>query len=402
MSFGRLPYNNDGHTTVRKKPGAAVFLTFATLTSLIATSAFAQAPRSPTPKSVDAPVRTTVVAKGLEHPWGLAFLPDGRMLVTERPGLLRIVDKKGKLSEPLEGVPKVLARGQGGLLDVAVSPQFASDRLVYLSYSEPGNGGAGTAVARGTLAQDGGSLENLKVIWRQVPKVNSPNHWGSRLVFAPDGTLFVTTGDRFTHRDKVQDLSTTIGKVVRINADGSAPKDNPFSGREGARPEIWSYGHRNAQAAALHPQTGQLWTIEHGARGGDELNHPEAGKNYGWPVITYGIDYSGQKIGEGAGKAGMEQPVYWWDPVIAPSGAVFYTGDAFPNWKGDLFIGSLKPGALVRLDLENGRVAGEERYLGKLGERIRDVRQGPDGLLYLLTDSDDGQVLRVEPAAAGR
>jgi glucose/arabinose dehydrogenase len=353
-----------------------------------------EAQRSPTPESIAAPVRVETVARGLEHPWGLAFLPDGRMLVTERPGRLRIVSREGGLSEPLSGVPRVFAQGQGGLLDVAESPQFAQDRLVFLSFSEPGEGGAGTAVARARLG-DGG-LESTRVIWRQRPKVDGQNHWGSRLVFRRDGTLFVTLGDRFAYRERAQDLSTTLGKVVRIQADGSVPSDNPFAGRPGALPEIWSYGHRNVQSAALDPE-GRLWTVEHGARGGDELNHPEAGKNYGWPVITYGVDYSGAKIGEGTAKAGMEQPVYYWDPVIAPSGMAFYTGDRYPKWKGSLFIGSLNPGLLTRLELRAGRVAREERYLADLNERIRVVRQGPDGLLYLLTDSDEGRLLRLVP-----
>ncbi len=357
-----------------------------------------QAPRSPRPKPVKAAVGVETVASGLEHPWALAFLPDGRMLVTERPGRLRIVERDGRVSEPLAGVPRVVARGQGGLLDVALDPRFADNRLVYLSYAEPGTGGAaGTAVARGRLGE--GRLEDVRVIYQQQPKVRGSGHFGSRLVFARDGTLFVTQGDRFAHRDGAQDLSIGIGKIVRIKPDGSVPRDNPFAGRAGARPEIWSYGHRNVQSAALHPQTGQLWTVEHGARGGDELNRPEAGKNYGWPVITYGVDYSGATIGEGTAKPGMEQPVYYWDPVIAPSGMTFYTGDAFPDWKGSIFIGSLDPGLLVRLTLEDGRVAREERYLGDLGERIRDVRQGPDGLLYLLTDSSVGRILRVRPAA---
>jgi glucose/arabinose dehydrogenase len=318
------------------------------------------------------------------------------MLVTERPGRLRIVDR-GRASEPLGGVPPVAARGQGGLLDIALDPRFAENRLVYLSYAEPGpSGTAGTAVARGRLGE--GRLDGVQVIYRQRPKVQGPNHFGSRLVFARDGTLFVTQGDRFTYRDGAQDLSVDFGKIMRINPDGSVPADNPFVGRPNARPEIWSYGHRNVQAAALDPRTGQLWTVEHGARGGDELNHPEAGKNYGWPVITYGIDYSGAKIGEGTARPGMEQPVYYWDPVIAPSGMTFYTGDAFPGWKGSALVGSLRPGLLVRLTLENGRVTREERYLGDLGERIRNVRQGPDGLLYLLTDSSDGRILQVKPA----
>jgi aldose sugar dehydrogenase len=356
-----------------------------------------EAPRSPTPAPVAAPVRVHTIARGLEHPWGLAFLPDGRMLVTERAGRLRLVGPDGHAFEPLAGVPPVAARGQGGLLDVALDPRFAETRLIYLSYAEPGDGGAaGTAVARGRLDAD--RLQDVRVIYQQQPKVAGGNHFGSRLVFARDGTLFVTQGDRFAYRDKAQDLSTGLGKIVRIHPDGGIPRDNPFVGRAGVRPEIWSFGHRNVQAAALHPQTGQLWTVEHGARGGDELNHPEAGKNYGWPVITYGVDYSGAKIGEGTAKPGMEQPVYYWDPVIAPSGMEFYTGDAYPGWKGSVFVGSLRPGLLVRLSLENGRVTREERYLGDLGARIRDVQQGPDGLLYLLTDARDGQLLRLEPA----
>jgi aldose sugar dehydrogenase len=333
------------------------------------------------------------VARGLERPWGLAFLPDGRLLVTERPGRLRIVTGGG-LSAPLAGVPAVFARGQGGLLDVALSPSFAQDRLVYLSFAEPGEGGAGTAVARGRLGP--GGLEGTQVIWRQQPKVEGPNHWGSRLVFRPDGTLFVTLGERFAYRERAQDLSTTLGKVVRVNPDGSIPRDNPFVGRAGVRPEIWSYGHRNVQAATLDAQ-GRLWTVEHGAMGGDELNHPEPGKNYGWPVITYGLDYSGARIGIGTAKAGMEQPVYYWDPVIAPSGATFYTGSAFPEWRGDLLVGSLRPGGLVRLRLAHDRVVLEERYLAELDERIRDVRQGPDGGLYLLTDETRGRIFRLEP-----
>ena len=357
----------------------------------------AQAPRSPTPVPVNGAVRVQTVAQGLEHPWALAFLPDGRMLVTERPGRVRLVERDGRLSEPLASVPRVQASGQGGLLDAALDPRFADNRLVYLAYAEPGEGRrAGTAVARGRLGE--GRLEDVQVVYRQQPKVEGANHFGSRLVFARDGTLFITQGDRFTYRDGAQDLSVGFGKIVRINPDGSVPRDNPFVDRAGARPEIWSYGHRNIQSAALHPQTGQLWTVEHGARGGDELNRPEAGKNYGWPIITYGVDYSGARIGEGTAKPGMEQPIYYWDPVIAPSGMVFYTGAAFPDWQGSILIGSLRPGLLVRLTLEDGRVTGEERYLSDLGERIRDVRQGPDGLVYLLTDSRDGRLLRVLPA----
>ncbi|HEY6363337.1 MAG TPA: PQQ-dependent sugar dehydrogenase [Candidatus Binatia bacterium] len=357
----------------------------------------AQAPRSPTPASVKGVVDVQTIAKGFEHPWSLAFLPDKRMLVTERPGRLRVVEPDGRVSEPLTGVPQVYASGQGGLLDVALSPAFDKDRLVYLSFAESGEGGAGTAVAYGRLSERG--LENTQVIWRQQPKVSGSNHWGSRIVFRPDGTLFVTLGERFYHSERAQDLSATIGKVVRINPDGSAPPDNPFVNRAGVRPEIWSYGHRNVQAAALHPETGQLWTVEHGARGGDELNHPEAGKNYGWPVISYGTHYSFLKIGEGTAKPGMEQPVYYWDPVIAPSGMVVYTGDLFAGWKNNFLVGSLTPGGLVRLVMKDGKVAQEERYLGDLRERIRDVRQASDGSLYLLTDARNGQILRIIPAA---
>ena len=397
MSPSSLPHRP---SRARSLPAPTLVTLIAVATLALASIAVApiavaqEAPRSPTPKPLRLNARVTDVARGLDHPWGLEFLPDGRMIVTERPGRLRLIGRDGKVSEPLSGVPEVYARGQGGLLDVELSPGFVQDRLVYLSFAEPGEGGAGTAVARGRLGERG--LEGTQVIWRQVPKVTGPNHWGSRLVFRPDGTLFVTLGERYLHLDRAQDLSTTLGKIVRINADGTVPRDNPFVGREGVRPEIWSYGHRNIQAAALDPR-GQLWTVEHGPRGGDELNNPQPGKNYGWPIITYGLDYSGARIGVGTSQPGMEQPLYYWDPVIAPSGATFYTGDGFPDWKGDLLAGSLTPGGLVRLRLENGRVVLEERYLAELGERIRDVRQAPDGALYLLTDSSRGRVIRVEP-----
>jgi aldose sugar dehydrogenase len=356
----------------------------------------ATAVRSPTPAPVDAAIRTEVVARGLEHPWGFAFLPDGRFLVTERPGRLRIVGADGSLSAPLAGVPEVAARGQGGLLDVTLHPDFARNSLVYLSFSEPAaDGTSGTAVARGRLGR--GGLEDVRVIYRQDPKVRSNGHYGSRIVFRQDGTLFVTQGDRMNQRPLVQDLAAGIGKVMRIRDDGTVPDDNPFVGREGAKPEIWSYGHRNVQAAALDPGTGNLWTVEHGARGGDELNHPEAGRNYGWPVITYGVDYSGVRIGEGTAKEGMEQPVYYWDPVIAPSGMTFYTGDAFPAWKGSILIGSMGTGALVRLAMQDGKVSSEERYQVRGGKRVRDVQQGPDGLIYVVTDEADGELVRVLP-----
>ncbi len=341
-------------------------------------------------------VEVVTVARGLDHPWGMAFLPDGRMLVTERSGQLRIVSQGGEISAPLAGVPDVWARGQGGLLDVALAPDFASSRLVYITYSEPGSGGtAGTAAARAVLT-DGG-LENLQVIFRQTPKVRGGLHFGSRLVFARDGTLFITTGERGRQND-AQDLSRHMGKVIRVHADGRVPDDNPFVGRSDAQPEIWSYGHRNLQGAVLDQTTGQLWTIEHGARGGDEVNTPMAGKNYGWPVISYGVAYSGARIGVGTARAGMEQPVHYWDPSIAPSGLTMYSGDRFPEWRGNLLVGSLKFGLLVRLDVRNGRVVHEERMLTRLRDRVRHVVQGPDGLVYLLTDEGNGRILRVQPA----
>ena len=375
------------------------------LLSLFVLPLCAQAPQppaqqgqaSPQPKSVAGGIKATTFARGLEHPWAIAFLPDGRMLVTERPGRLRIIDKAGKLSAPLAGVPRVLAKGQGGLLDVALDPDFAKNRIIYLSYAEPDGDVAGTAVASARLTDSG--LQNVKVIYRQQPKVAGSGHFGSRIVFRRDGTMFVTQGDRMRYSEQAQELESGLGKIVRINRDGSIPKDNPFVGRKDARPEIWSYGHRNVQSAVVHPDTGALWTVEHGARGGDELNQPQAGKNYGWPVISYGREYSGRAIGQGlTAKAGMEQPVYYWDPVIAPSGMVVYTGDAYPGWKGSIFVGSLQPGGLVRLVLNNGRVTKEERYLFDLGDRIRDVAQGPDGLLYLVTDENDGRVIRVDRA----
>src|SRR5687768_7831889 len=302
------------------------------------------AQRSPTPSSTSGVVRAETVARGLERPWALAFLPDGRILVTERPGRLRIVARDGTLSEPVAGVPEVYARGQGGLHDVAIDPRFGDNQLVYLSYAEPGEGGAGTSVARGRLV--GNRLENVTVLYRQRPKLEGGGHYGSRIVFTPDGKFFITQGDRQVGRNRVQDLSQGQGKVMRLNLDGTVPRDNPFAGRPDAQPEIWSYGHRNIQAAVLHPETGQLWTIEHGPRGGDELNLTEAGRNYGWPIITYGIEYSGGRIGEGSAE-GMEQPVYYWDPIIAPSGMIVYTGDAIPGWRGSFLVGAMNPGALV-------------------------------------------------------
>lgn len=336
------------------------------------------------------------VASGLENPWGLAFLPDGRMLVTERPGRLRLVETDGKLSRPIGGVPNVAARGQGGLLGIALDPGFAQNRLVYLSFSEPRSGGNGTSVTRGRLNEQGTALTAVTVIFRQLPAINSNLHFGSRLVFDRTGALFVTLGERYSQRDQAQNPANHLGKIIRIRPDGATPADNPK--KEGWAPEIWSIGHRNVQGAALHPQTGQLWTAEHAARGGDEVNTPKAGLNYGWPVITYGVDYSGAKIGEGTAKPGMEQPLFYWDPSIAPSGAAFYTGSAWPAWKNSLFVGALAGQMLVRLSTEGEKVTGEERLLTDIGARIRDVVQGPDGFLYLLSDDADGRVLRVKPA----
>jgi aldose sugar dehydrogenase len=352
--------------------------------------------RSPSPASVRGVVMAEMVVSGLVNPWAIEFLPDGRALVTERPGRLRILSTGGQLSPPVSGMPQVHAQGQGGLLDVAIDPQFAQNQRIYLAFAESGSGGSGTAVARARLTDAG--LQDVQVIFRQEPKLSGGGHYGARLVFTRDGQLFVTLGDRMNWRERAQDLSMGQGKIMRITTDGAAPADNPFLQTANARREIWSLGHRNVQAAALHPETGQLWTVEHGPRGGDELNRPERGKNYGWPVITYGVDYSGARIGEGTAKAGLEQPVYYWDPVIAPSGMAFYTSDAIPGWRGSVLVGSLTPGALVRLEMTNGRVTKEERYLGELGERIRDVTVGPDGFVYLVTDASNGRVLRVKPA----
>lgn len=340
-------------------------------------------------------IEVVTVAEGLENPWSLAFLPDGRMLVTERPGRLRVVASDGTLSRPIAGVPRVYAKGQGGLLDVILDRDFATSRTIFLSYSEPGPGGAGTAVARAVF--EGDRLSGVEVIFRQFPKTSGGRHFGSRLVIADDGSLFVTVGERGERR-RAQDPMVHRGQVVRIRRDGGIPADNPFVGRAGFRPETWSYGHRNPQGAALHPVTGKLWIHEHGARGGDEINIPRPGRNYGWPVIAYGRHYSGARIGEGTHKPGMEQPIYYWDPSIAPSGMAFYTGDKFPKWRGNLFVGALKFRLLVRLVLDGEKVVAEERMLEALGDRIRDVRQGPDGYLYLLTDSSDGRVLRLQPA----
>lgn len=336
------------------------------------------------------------VASGLANPWGLAFLPDGRMLVTERPGRLRLVGIDGKVSPAISGVPSVVARGQGGLLDVILDPAFAQNRTIYLSFAEARQGGNGTSVARARLNERATALEGMSVTFRQMPAIESSMHFGSRLVFDRTGAIFVTVGDRNSQRAQAQNPANHIGKVMRIRPEGGVASGNPK--KDGWQPEIWSIGHRNVQGAALHPDTGQLWTVEHAARGGDEVNTPKAGLNYGWPVITYGVDYSGAKIGEGTAKAGMEQPLFYWDPSIAPSGAAFYTGSVWPAWKNSLFVGALAGQILVRLTTSGETVTGEERLLEGLGDRIRDVRQGPDGFIYLLVDDANGKVLRVRPA----
>jgi glucose/arabinose dehydrogenase len=361
---------------------------------LIAALLLAGAAAAETYPSSAGPLRVDAVATGLDQPWGMAFLPDGRVLVTERGGALRLIDD-GAVSAPIQGVPAVYDSGQGGLLDVAISPDFAETGLIFLSYAEPAEGGARTAVARATLAET--RLEDVAVIFRQRPALSGGRHFGSRIVPAPDGTLFVTLGDRGA-RDSVQDPSNLIGKLVRIAPDGSIPADNPFVGREGYAPEIYSIGHRNTQGAGLDAE-GRLWTVSHGAAGGDEINRPEPGRNYGWPVISYGSHYSGARIGEGTEKPGLEQPEYYWDPSIAPSGLTVYDGDLFPDWRGDIFVGALRAQLLARVDMEAGSPTGaEERLLdGALG-RIRAVATGPDGALWLLTDESPGGLYRITPA----
>ena len=344
-------------------------------------------------------LEVTTITKGLEHPWSLAFLPDRKgMLVTERPGNLRVVSVDGKLSAPIDGVPKVWAKGQGGLLDVVLSPDFKQDRTVYLSYAEGGGAGdkAGTAVGRGQLSEDLKTLKDFKVIFRQEPKLSVGNHFGSRLVFDRDGYLFITLGEN-NDRPTAQDLDKLQGKVVRIYPDGKVPDDNPFVGQAGVRPEIWSYGQRNPQGAALNPWTGVLWENEHGPQGGDELNIIERGKNYGWPLATHGINYSGQPIPEAKGKTaeGTVGPHHVWEKSPGLSGMAFYDGDRFKAWQHNVFIGALVSQELIRLQFDGDKVVHEERLLGELKARIRDVRQGPDGYLYVLTDEDDGALYKV-------
>lgn len=373
--------------------------TFLSLAALAALSSPAFAVQTNAPDAPKTAVKVETVASGLSHAWGMQFLPDGRLLVTERPGRMRLVTLKGKISAPIEGVPQVAATGQGGLLDVVLAPDFAASGLIYFSYAEPRGGSTnGTTVARAKLKLEGegGKLEDLEVIFRQEPAFASSHHFGSRLVFAKDGSLFVTTGERASQKDQAQNPANHIGKVIHILPDGAPAPDNPKL--EGWDPKVWSIGHRNMQGAALDPATGRLWTVEHGARGGDELNHPEAGKNYGWPVITYGRDYTGLKIGEGTAKEGLEQPVYYWDPSIAVSGLTIYTGDLFKGWTGNFLTGGLNGARVERLVLKDGTVTAKEILLDDAGERIRDVRTGPDGAIWVLTDSDKSRVLRVVPA----
>jgi glucose/arabinose dehydrogenase len=342
-------------------------------------------------------VRT--IARGLANPWALAFLPDGKMLVTERPGRMRIVTAEGQISPPLKGVPEVWASGQGGLHDVVTDKSFAQNNTIYFCFAERADGGGRTTAARAKLNEGSGRLDDVKVIFRQQGPLSSGNHYGCRIAQAEDGNLFVALGDHFTHRDQAQNLGNHLGKLVRITPDGTAPAGNPFAGRADAKAEIWSYGHRNIQALAINPASGELWEIEHGPRGGDEVNVVGKGRNYGWPVIGYGVDYSGAKIHDSTAKDGMEQPVKYWVPSIAPSGMAFYTGKLFPKWSGSLFTGALRGAMLVRLTLNGNAVTSEERLLQNLHERIRDVRQGPDGVLWLLSDSSAGRILRVAPAA---
>jgi len=338
------------------------------------------------------------ISEGLNHPWGIAFLPSGDMLVTERSSTLNIITQDGKKT-PIQGTPEVVAKSQGGLLDVNIDPNYADNGWVYISYSEPdpdGGKGNSTAVMRGKI--DGDKWTEGEVIFRQAPKYESNAHFGSRLVFSPEGHLFITLGDRYSRMEDAQTLDNHHGKVIRIWPDGSIPEDNPFVGQTNALEEIWSYGHRNVQGAAIHPDTGELWTIEHGPQGGDEVNIPKAGKNYGWPTITYGEDYGGGEIGIGTHKEGMEQPFYYWLPSIATAGSIFYTGDKFPKWKGDLLVTALRGQTIARLDLEEGRVLHEERMLEDATSfRIRDIEQGPEGFLYILTDADSGQLIKLSP-----
>lgn len=346
------------------------------------------------------PIRVHEIARGLEHPWSLLFLPDESMLVSERPGRVRRISRDGVVSAPLTGVPAVFAEGQGGLLDLALSPAFATDQRLYFSYAEPGEGGtAGTAVAYATLGPSG--LSDVQVIYQQQPKLQGANHFGSRLAFDAQGHLFISQGER-NERPSAQRLDMLQGKLVRVDREGKVPRGNPFVGQTDARPEIWSYGHRNMQGMAFDPRTGKLWQSEHGPQGGDELNLPQPGRNYGWPVITHGINYSGLRIPEaqGSASAGMEAPHHVWEKSPGLSGMAFYTGRPGAPWNDSLFLGSLAERNLIRLTLEGGEIAAEERLLDEVGERVRDVRVGPDGAIYVLTDERDGKLLRIEPPVA--
>ncbi|WP_338878790.1 PQQ-dependent sugar dehydrogenase [Achromobacter veterisilvae] len=369
---------------------------------LLTLSAAFAAPAQPASEPPSVAARVTAVAGGLDHPWSMAFLPDGGVLITERSGGLRLLRVPGGLSRPLAGVPKVAAQGQGGLLDVALSPDFAADRYVYLSYAESDGSKSGTAVGRGRLSADGAALEDFRVLFRQEPKLSSGLHYGSRLVFDRKGYLYISLGEN-NQRPTAQELGKLQGKVVRLKADGSVPPDNPFVGQAGARPEIWSYGHRNPQGMALNPWSGELWENEHGPRGGDEINLIRPGRNYGWPLATYGINYSGQPIPEAKGETlpGMEPPLYWWPRSPAISGMAFYDADRFPAWRNSVFIGALADQNLIRLTLDGDRVVAQERLLDDRKRRIRDVRQGPDGYVYVLTDASPGELLRVAPAESG-
>lgn len=337
---------------------------------------------------------TQLIASGLQFPWGMAFMPDGNVLVTERIGQLRIVSPDGRISEPIKGVPAVFNQQQGGLLDIALDPEFSKNRLIYLSYAEPEGSKASTAVARAELVN--GRLEKLHVIFRQLPKTTGGTHFGSRLAFAPDGNLFITLGDRGEHVEEAQRLGNYFGKIIRIRPDGTIPSDNPFIKNTQAKPEIWSYGHRSVQGATIHPKTGELWIHEHGPKGGDEINIPQPGKNYGWPKASYGSHYSGIPIKDEHAEQGFEEPVYYWTPSIAPSGMVFYSGSLFTGWRGNLFVGALAGQHIARLTSDGKKILAEEQLLANTS-RFRDVEQGPDGALYLLTDEQNGKLLKLVP-----
>ena len=370
-------------------------LIFAVFCIFLATSAF-----TATHYTNDYRLKSEVIVEGLQHPWSFAFISKDKILVTERPGAMRLIEN-GQVSVPIKGVPRAAVRGQGGLLDVVLSPDFQKSGLIFFSYAEPGRGGAGTAVMRAELDQNTSppSLKNKKVIFRMNKKTGAGRHFGSRIVIAADGTLFITTGDR-GERDRSQDFHDHAGAVARINKDGSIPADNPFKYGKKGLPELWSKGHRNPQGAALDPVSGTLWTVEHGARGGDEVNRPEAGKNYGWPIISYGRNYSGTKIGIGKSAPGLQQPVFFWDPSIAPSDAVFVPQESlFPKWRGNLIVGALKYQMLVRLQIKSNKIIGEENILRGAFGRVRDVDFGPDGALYLITDANNGKLIRLTPVS---